>query len=473
MKVSTKSQPYPDFLNFPVIDRLREHSPPDAGRLGEILDKAKKLKGLSLEDAAVLLAVQGPDQIQQLMETARSVKQAIYGNRIVIFAPLYIGNHCVNNCLYCGFRKDNRELRREKLSQDQIRKQTRHILNQGHKRIVLLFGEAYDLSYLETSIETIYAVHENRSNIRRINVEVAPLDIDGFRRLNQYNIGTYICFQETYDPKLYQHYHPSGPKSDYAYRLYCMHRAMEGGIDDVGIGALLGLADYKLEVLSMLQHAKGLESLFGCGPHTVSVPRIEPANGAPLSSRVPQQVSDDAFRIIIAVLRLTLPYTGIILSTREKAELRQELFQFGVSQISAGSVTSIGGYTEDNLPNSSPDTNRDSQFALGDCRPLETVIRDLIQMEYIPSFCTGCYRRGRVGKDFMDLAKPGLIKAFCHPNGIMSFAEYLEDYASPDTRAKGYALIQKMQAREQSPKIKSTVDSAIVQIQSGKRDLFI
>ncbi|WDP92428.1 MAG: [FeFe] hydrogenase H-cluster radical SAM maturase HydG [Desulfobacter sp.] len=462
-------QTYPNFLDYSRIDQLTQVSPPDDQKLEAILDKAKELNGLDLEDAAALLAVKETGQIRRIMDTARFVKQSIYGNRIVIFAPLYIGNHCVNNCLYCGFRKDNKEMKREKLTQEQIFQQTRLMLKQGHKRIVLLFGEAYDLSYLEKSIETIYSVHEGQSNIRRINVEVAPLDVDGFRRLKQCNIGTYICFQETYDPKLYKHYHPSGPKSDYEYRLFCMHRAMEGGIDDVGIGALLGLADYKMEVMAMLQHAKGLENMFGCGPHTVSVPRIEPADGAPLSSMVPHAVSDDAFRILIAVLRMTLPYTGIILSTREKAELRSELFQYGVSQVSAGSATSIGGYTEDQ----DRDKDQGSQFALGDCRPLEEVIRDLIQMEFIPSFCTGCYRRGRVGKDFMDLAKPGLIKSFCHPNGIMSFAEYLEDYASPDTRQKGYALIEQMQAKEQSQKIKTTVDKAVTQIQSGKRDLFI
>ncbi|SDP49408.1 [FeFe] hydrogenase H-cluster radical SAM maturase HydG [Desulforhopalus singaporensis] len=462
-------QTYPEFLDFSLIAQLKGVRSPDEHRLDEILDKATLLNGLSLEDAAVLLAVQDPRQIQRIMTTAKQVKQAIYGNRIVIFAPLYIGNHCVNNCLYCGFRKDNKVLKRAKLTQDQVHEQTSRMLNQGHKRIVLLFGEGYNLSYLEQSINTIYKVREGASNIRRINVEVAPLDVEGFSRLKQCDIGTYICFQETYDPGLYKHYHPSGPKSDYQYRLFCMHRAMAAGIDDVGIGALLGLADYKLEVLSMLQHAKALETHFGCGPHTISVPRIEPADGAPLSSRVPHLVSDDAFRIIIAVLRLTLPYTGIILSTREKVELRRELFQYGVSQISAGSATSIGGYSEDNAP----DTQGGSQFALGDCRPLETVIRDLIQMEFIPSFCTGCYRRGRVGKDFMDLAKPGLIKLFCHPNGIMSFAEYLEDYATADTRKKGYALIEKMQAREQNDKIKTTVDSGITQIQAGKRDLFV
>lgn len=461
------SQLYPDFLDFSLLDQLRQLSPPDSSQLEDILSRAKELGGLDINEVAALLAVRDPEQIHSIMECAAWVKQAIYGNRIVMFAPLYIGNHCINNCLYCGFRKDNTELKREKLSQEQISDQTRLMLKQGHKRIVLLYGEAYNLSYLEQSIDTIYAVREEQSAIRRINVEIAPLDVEGFRRLKARDIGTYICFQETYDPVLYKHYHPAGPKADYEYRLYCMHRAMDGGIDDVGLGALLGLADYKKEVLSMLLHARALEDHFGCGPHTISVPRIEPADGAPLASDVPHPVTDDAFRLIVAVLRLTLPYTGIILSTREKVELRRELFQYGVSQVSAGSATAIGGYTDENV------NNDGGQFALGDNRSLEEVIRDLISMEFIPSFCTGCYRRGRVGKDFMDLAKPGLIKSFCHPNGIMSFAEYLEDFASEETRQQGFALIQKMQGVEQDPKIHSTVDAALAQIKTGKRDLFI
>lgn len=458
---------YPEFLNYNELRSLATRPAPDKTELDAILQKASELKGLKAEEAAALLAVQDPQQIKEIMEEAARAKETIYGKRMVMFAPLYTGNHCSNNCLYCGFRKDNTELKRRKLNQDEIAQQTRLLIQEGHKRILLLSGESghYPLSFLKESLETIYSVKEEGAGIRRVNVEVAPLTLEQFKELKQCKIGTYTCFQESYDPLLYKKYHPTGPKSNYENRLFVMHRAMEAGIDDVGMGILFGLADHRFEVLSLLKHAEELERLYNCGPHTVSVPRIEPAPGAPLTENVPFPVDNDAFRTIIAVIRLTLPYTGIILSTRESVELRQELYRYGVSQISAGSRTSIGGYSEEEEQN--------SQFTLGDHRPMEEVVNDMVSMGYIPSFCTGCYRKGRVGKDFMDLAKPGLIKHYCLPNGLVSFAEYLSDYAGCETREKGFKLIRKLTKEEENIPIRNTINESLDKISAGERDIYL
>ncbi|MDA3958543.1 [FeFe] hydrogenase H-cluster radical SAM maturase HydG [Oceanispirochaeta sp.] len=458
---------YPEFLNITELKELASRPAPAAVEVETILNKALKLKGLNTKEAAALLAVRDEKQIHRIMEAAAKAKETIYGKRMVMFAPLYSGNHCSNNCLYCGFRKDNKDITRRKLEQDEIALQTRMLLKEGHKRLLLLSGESghYPLEYLKESLETIYKVEEKGTSIRRVNVEIAPLRVDEFKELKECNIGTYICFQETYDPDLYKKYHISGPKANYENRLYVMHRAMEAGIDDIGIGTLFGLADHRFEVLAMLRHAEELERLYNCGPHTVSVPRIEPAPGSALTENVPFPVDDDAFRTIIAVIRLSLPYTGIILSTRESAELRQELFRYGVSQISAGSKTSIGGYTEKEAEN--------QQFALGDHRSMEEVINDMVGMGFIPSFCTGCYRKGRVGQDFMDLAKPGLIKHYCLPNGIVSFAEYLMDYAGDKTRKSGFALIKKLTDEESDPVVKGNITSSLEKINAGERDIYL
>ncbi len=455
------------FLDYGRLKALSAQDAPDPARLKAILAKASELKGLTTVEAAVLLAVKDPAQIRLIMEEAERAKETIYGKRMVMFAPLYTGNHCSNNCTYCGFRRDNTTLKRRKLNQEEIAEQTRCLLREGHKRLLIISGEsgAYPLKFLTDSIDTVYSVKEEGASIRRINVEVAPLGVEEFRELKKHNIGTYICFQETYDPELYRAYHPSGPKADFEYRLFVMHRAMEAGIDDVGMGILFGLADYRYEVLAMLEHAADLERRFGCGPHTVSVPRIEPASGAPLTEDIPYPVDDDTFRNIIAVLRLSLPYTGIILSTRESEKLRTELFRYGVSQISAGSKTSIGGYTEE--------AEETGQFALGDHRSMEEVISDLVDRGFIPSFCTGCYRMGRVGQDFMDLAKPGLIKHYCLPNGLVSFAEYLHDYAGKETKEKGFALIEKLAREEQNEKVRRLIREGLDKTNAGGRDIYL
>ena len=457
-----------NFLDYDKINKLAKVSKPDQNRLNEILRKAEKLNGLSTDEAAELLALDDRDSINLLLETAAKVKNEIYGKRMVLFAPLYAGNHCTNNCLYCGFRAANKDIHRIKLNMDQIREDAESLIQEGHKRVLLLSGESghYPLSYTMDAIKAVYSAEVNGAKIRRINVEIAPLDVEDFKTLKTANIGTYTCFQETYDPELYKVYHPTGKKSDYDYRLNVMHRAMEAGIDDVGVGVLFGLADYKYEVISLMEHAADLESKYGCGPHTVSVPRLEPAPGSAISEEVPFPVSDDDFRKIISIIRIAMPYTGIILSTRESVDIRNELFQYGVSQVSAGSRTTPGGY-------SISGEKENKQFSLGDHRSLEEVISDLTDGGFIPSFCTGCYRKGRVGNDFMDLAKPGLIKKFCMPNGLVSYAEYLADFATEDLAKKGFKLIDTITDNVQSDSVKEMIKKSIDEVKSGVRDIYL
>ena len=465
------------FLDYGRIAELALAAEPSAERVNAILAKARLLRGLTSAEAAELAAIRDAGSLSLLLQTAGEVKRAIYGKRMVLFAPVYTGNHCVNDCVYCGFRASNRSLRRVVLSKAEIARQAELLLAQGHKRLLVIAGESpkQDLAHILQAIDACYSVQVNGARVRRINVELAPLTVEGFRSLKAAKIGTYVCFQETYDPELYAAAHPSGPKADYRNRLYVMDRAMEGGCDDVGLGALFGLGNWRYELVAMLEHARHLEEQFGCGPHTVSVPRIEYAEGAPAAEVVPNPVSDDDFRKLVAILRVTLPYVGIILSTRERTSFRKELLAYGVSQISAGSRTDPGGYDEDSrdaaAEASAPGAGASGQFALGDTRGLEEVISDLVDDGYVPSFCTGCYRKGRTGADFMDLAKPGLIKEFCLPNGLVSFAEYLYDYASPATREKGLALIQAMKA-EATEKTRPYLDKALADTAAGARDLY-
>ncbi len=450
-------------------DRLREDlegSPPDSRDFQRIAQRIRELKGLPLQDVKTLLRVVDPLQRAQILELAGWVKDQIYGKRMVLFAPLYLGNICSNNCLYCGFRKDNISLVRRQLDQQEIARETLHLIQDGHKRLMVLNGESEDipLDYILESLKTIYAQRLGQNRIRRINLEIAPLDVSGFKLLATAHIGTYVCFQETYDPKIYARVHPSGPKSDYEWRLYAMDRAMEGGLEDVGIGALFGLGDWRFEVLAMFEHAHHLEEKFGCGPHTVSVPRLEPADGAELSRNVPHPVSDEDFKYLVALLRVSLPYAGIILSTREKPELRRELFHYGVSQISAGSRTNPGAYTGS--------CEATPQFSLGDHRSLAEVVQDLVENGFVPSFCTGCYRRGRVGADFMDLAKPGLIQHYCLPNGLLSFQEYLEDFAPPHLKAKGERLIAELTDSLAKSRLRDRTVRGLQKVREGQRDVY-
>lgn len=453
------------------VDKVRllvDTKAPDSAKLDTILNKALLLKGLDQQEVAALLNVDAPEAIQKILDAAKIVKERIYGRRMVLFAPLYTGNICTNNCVYCAFRKDNRNIKRSFLSMDQIEAETKALLREGHKRVLLICGETErnGIEYLSEAIDRCYSVREGRDFVRRINIEVAPMEADDFAKLKAKKIGTYVCFQETYDPILYKEYHPVGKKANYEYRLNVMHRAMEGGIDDVGIGVLFGLSDYRFEVLSLFEHAAQLERAYGCGPHTISVPRIEYAEGVPFTEHIPHKVSDKDFKKIVAIIRLAVPYTGIILSTRESAQMRNDLFRYGVSQVSGGSKTNPGAYAD-----SSGDSG--SQFSMGDLRTLDQVIEALIDGGYIPSFCTGCYRNGRVGHDFMDLAKPGLIQQYCMPNGLFTFQEYLEDFASDQTKAKGEKLVDKIIAETKEEKLKDTMKENIEKIKKGMRDIYL
>lgn len=445
---------------------------PERPQVEEIIAKALELKGLTPEETAVLLQTEDRELIGLIRQTARQIKQAIYGNRLVLFAPLYIANHCSNDCLYCGFRRSNKELTRVALTMEQIENEVRVLEREGHKRLLMLCGEnpsRSSLDYFIEAIETAYAVKtEKGGEIRRINVEIAPLTVPEFRRLKGTKIGTYVLFQETYHHATYAQMHPSGPKADFAWRVTAMHRAQEGGISDVGIGALFGLYDYRYEVLGMLSHARQLEQDCGVGPHTLSIPRLQPALNAPAAIAPPCPVGDEEFMTLVAILRLAVPYTGMIMSTRESTELRNELFNLGVSQISAGSRTDPGGYEK-----GSSERFRAAQFNLGDTRTLDEVIYDITRMGHIPSFCTACYRLGRVGKDFMDLAKPGLIQKFCRVNAIMTFKEYLLDYASPETRAEGEKLLGRLVAETGGAGTRKTMTARLAQLEAGQRDLYV
>ena len=459
-----------NFIDRDKLYGLLENNAPNEAQLNEILNKARKLKGLNLEDVAKLLCVEDETGIQKILDTAHYCKEEIYGKRLVLFAPIYTGNACVNNCVYCGFRRDNKTLKRKILSLDEIENETLQLLRMGHKRALLICGESprNDANYMVEAIRRTYAAKDEKgSTIRRINVELAPMSVEDFAKLKAEKIGTYVCFQETYDPIEYAKFHPAGtPKADYLYRLTCMDRAMEGGIDDVGLGVLFGLVDYRFEILAIMEHARHLEEDYGCGPHTVSFPRIEPAEGTPFSlpENIPHPVADKDFMKIIAIIRIAMPYTGIIISTRERPEMRDQLVKYGVSQISAASETNPGGYEEN--------ANTGAQFTLGDHRSLDEVISMMIDGGYIPSFCTGCYRKGRVGADFMDLAKPGLIKEYCKPNAMFTFREYLEDYASPETKAKGLALLKQLTQTFSKEELKKKVEGNLCKIGEGERDLY-
>ncbi|HOT22883.1 MAG TPA: [FeFe] hydrogenase H-cluster radical SAM maturase HydG [Thermoleophilia bacterium] len=450
-----------------IQEALSAAADKDAGHVREILAKARELSGLEMEDVAVLSSVSDPDLLGELFATARDVKEAIYGARLVLFAPLYVSNMCANDCLYCAFRVRNKELKRRALTQDEIREEVEILVDQGHKRVLLVAGESYPdqgFQYVLDSVATIYDVKRGNGEIRRVNVNVAPLTLDEFRALKATGIGTYQLFQETYHRATYKAVHVGGKKRDYDWRVTAMHRAMEAGVDDVGIGVLFGLYDWRFELLALMQHIRELERAFGVGPHTISMPRLEPAIGSDLASNPPKPVSDVDFRKIVAILRLAVPYTGMIMTTRETPNLRRETFALGISQISAGSRTNPGGYAEDEKFDT-------AQFQLGDHRYLDEVIRDVAELGYIPSFCTACYRLGRTGMDFMDLAKPGDIKEHCSPNGLSTFLEYLEDYASPTTREVGERLItEKTAAMEPAPRTRT--EKMLAKVRAGERDVF-
>lgn len=458
----------PTFINDAAInEQLAAAAGADVHRALDVISKGRELKGLNLDEVAVLLQCNDPEILDEMFHAAREVKEGIYGNRLVLFAPLYISNLCHNDCRYCAFRVRNKKVKRRALTQEEIADETLHLVREGHKRILVVAGESYPdegLEYIFKTIATVYGIKEDKGEIRRVNVNIAPLTVEEFRELKACKIGTYQLFQETYHVPTYRKMHVSGPKANYAWRITAPGRAFEGGINDVGVGILFGLYDYRYEILALMQHIRRLEKTCGVGPHTISVPRLEPADGSEIAEHPPYPVSDNDFKKIVAILRLSVPYTGIIMSTRETARMRAETFALGVSQISAGSRTNPGGYTEGE--------SATAQFQLGDHRSLDEVILDVTRMGYVPSFCTGCYRLGRTGADFMDLAKPGLIKKFCLPNAILTFKEYLTDYASPETRKAGLEAIKKNLKDIPSKSRMVETKKRLTRIEGGERDLY-
>jgi len=439
-------------------------------RAMDVVAKARECKGLDLAELAILLQADDPDVVSAIYEAALHVKNAVYGRRIVFFAPLYVSNICANNCLYCAFRRDNKELERRVLTQDQVREEIELLLADGHKRVLVVAGEhptRSGIDYLESTIATVYDTRLGNATVRRVNCNCAPLSVEDFRRLKATQIGTYQCFQETYHLDTYRRMHPSGPKADYLWRLLAPDRAMEAGIDDIGVGALFGLTDYKFEVMAVLMHSQYLDSKFGVGPHTISVPRLEPALNAPIANQPPHAVTDDNMRRIISCFRLAVPYTGIILSTRERAEFRNELISLGVSQVSAGSRTSPGGYHDAKAHK--PETE---QFTIGDDRSLAEVMCSLCKDNYIPSFCTACYRTGRTGERFMGLAKHGEIHHMCAPNALLSLKEYLIDYAQGDTRDEGERVLAEC-LEDLDPKLRKKTMELLAKIEAGERDVYV
>jgi len=448
-----------------IWELLEKTKNPDRKKVLEILDKSLNKNRLEPEEVATLLNVEDLELLEEIFHAARTLKERIYGNRIVLFAPLYIGNDCVNDCVYCGFRTSNKEVYRKTLTFEELRNEVRALVSKGHKRLIVVYGEhpRYSPEFIAETIRIIYETKVGNGEIRRVNVNAAPQTVEGYKIIKEAGIGTFQIFQETYHQPTYKKLHPRGPKSNYAWRLYGLDRAMLAGIDDVGIGALFGLTDYRFEVLALIEHANHLEEVFGCGPHTISIPRIEPADGAPLSTHIPHPVSDEDFKKLVAIIRLAVPYTGMILTAREPAELRREVLKLGVSQIDGGSSIGIGSYSQDD-----PEKVRKSQFILGDNRSLEEVIQDLLKEGYIPSFCTACYRMGRTGEHFMEFAIPGFVKRFCTPNALFTLREYLNDYASEETKKIGYELIQKELERVNNREL---VEKYLERIDRGERDV--
>ena len=449
-----------------TLEYAQEHKE-DKAYVKALLKRAGDFKGLDHREALTLLECKDPELTEEMFRLAKEIKQKFYGNRIVMFAPLYLSNYCVNGCVYCPYHAKNKHIARKKLSQEEIRREVTALQDMGHKRLALETGEdpvRNPLEYVLESIETIYSIRHKNGSIRRVNVNIAATEKENYRKLKEAGIGTYILFQETYHGENYEKLHPAGPKHDYAYHTEAMDRAMEGGIDDVGIGVLFGLNGYRYDFTGLLMHAEHLEAAFGVGPHTISVPRIRNADDIDASG-FQDGVPDDLFAKIVAVLRIAVPYTGMIISTRESKNVREKVLELGISQISGGSRTSVGGYAEEE-----PKEENSAQFEVSDRRTLDQVVNWLLDLHYIPSFCTACYREGRTGDRFMKLVKSGQIANCCQPNALMTLKEYLEDYASEDTRRKGEALIARELGRVESGKIRAIAARNLEEIAHGKRD---
>lgn len=459
-----------EFINHKeILDSIQyaEENKRNKDLINQLIERARDYKGLSHREALVLLECDIEELNQKMYALAKEIKQRIYGDRIVMFAPLYLSNYCINGCVYCPYHRKNTHIKRKKLTQDEIRQEVIALQDMGHKRLALETGEDpvnNPIEYVLESIRTIYDIKHKNGEIRRVNVNIAATSVENYHRLKEAGIGTYILFQETYHKENYEKLHPTGPKHDYAYHTEAMDRAMEGGIDDVGIGVLFGLNMYKYDFAGLLMHAEHLEAAKGVGPHTISVPRIRPADDVDPKD-YENAISDELFAKIVSVIRIAVPYTGMIISTRESQKTREKVLQLGVSQISGGSRTSVGGYAKEELKE-----DNSAQFDVSDTRSLDEVVNWLLTLGYIPSFCTACYREGRTGDRFMQLAKSGQIANCCQPNALMTLNEYLEDYASPDTRQKGKQVINEQILHINSDKVKEITKMHLEEMTQGKRD---
>ena len=452
-----------------ILDTLK-YAEENAGNrelISSIIEKARACKGISHREAALLLECNDPELLEEIFSLAKEIKQKFYGNRIVMFAPLYLSNYCVNSCVYCPYHIKNKTIARKKLSQEDIKREVIALQDMGHKRLALEAGEDplhNPIEYILESIKTIYGIKHKNGAIRRVNVNIAATTVENYRKLHEAGIGTYILFQETYHKENYEKLHPRGPKSNYVYHTEAMDRAMEGGIDDVGLGVLFGLNTYKYDFTGLLMHAEHLEATYGVGPHTISVPRIcsaDDINAADFENAI----SDEIFQKIVAIIRIAVPYTGMIISTRESQKSREKVLELGISQISGGSRTSVGGYAVEETPE-----ENSSQFDISDNRTLDEIVSWLLKLGYIPSFCTACYREGRTGDRFMSLVKTGQIANCCSPNALMTLQEYLEDYASPETKTLGTKMIREQMEKIPNPAIKKRAIENLKYIGEGKRD---
>ncbi|MCW3807301.1 [FeFe] hydrogenase H-cluster radical SAM maturase HydG [Plebeiibacterium marinum] len=451
-----------------INEILQKNENPSRERVREVIERSLKKNRLSLEETAVLINANDPELIQEIKNAAKELKERVYGKRIVLFAPLYIGNLCVNNCTYCGFRNDNKDQKRTTLTEQDLKDQVKALEDNGHKRLILVYGEhpKYNAKFIADSVRTVYSVKHKNGEIRRVNINAAPLDVEGFKTVKEAGIGTYQIFQETYHKETYLKVHKSGVKRDYDWRISGLDRAMEGGIDDLGIGALLGLYDWRFEVMGLLRHVNHFEAVYNVGPHTISFPRLQMASGVNADKK--WMVSDEDFTKLVAILRLAVPYTGLILTAREPAAIRDEVLQYGVSQIDGGTNIELGGYTS---IEEQQDLDQE-QFEICDDRSLNEVMEELVSNGYIPSFCTACYRLDRTGEHFMEFSVPGFIKRFCQPNAMLTLAEYLEDYAPEETKKKGYDLIEKELANYEDERFKEKLVDRLEKIKEGQRDLY-
>lgn len=456
------------FIDPDEIWDLINKSHPTPERVREIIAKSLDKNRLTLEETAVLVNTTDPELVSEIKAGARKLKEKVYGNRIVLFAPLYVGNYCSNNCKYCGFKCSNTDAERKTLSDKEISKEVQALEDNGQKRLILVYGEhkTYTPEFIAENVKLVYSVKKGRGEIRRVNINAAPLEIEGFRTVAEAGIGTYQVFQETYHPEAYTWYHPSGKKADYNYRLTSLDRAQEAGLDDVGIGALFGLYDWRFEVLGLVRHTNHLEACYNVGPHTISFPRLKDAASLDIDDKY--EVSDDDFKKLVAILRLAVPYTGLILTAREDHDVRREVLQYGVSQIDGGTKIELGKYSDIN--NEDQNLNRE-QFKISDERSLAEVIDELLDDNFLPSFCTACYRLGRTGEHFMEFSVPGFIKRCCSPNAMLTLAEYIEDYAGPELAKKGYLAIEKG-IQDLDEAIASKVRERLDMIKNGERDLY-